>query len=124
MSENTQQEQSQEQQQQFAEAPKQQQIANPAELLKSSCDKLAKFGGFDLIEAAVEGAQNLNPERKARKNIFLSETGKKGERETLKRTLELWSEILSASTDISSSEFHEFNQTHVQGGCKVPHDFK
>ena len=101
MSDQLQQDASQEQQQ-FAEAPKPQTIANPAELLKSSCDKLAKFGGFDLIEAAIEGAQNLNPERKARKNIFLSESGKKGERETLKRTLELWSEILSSSTDISS----------------------
>ena len=76
---------------QYAEIPA---IANPAESLKQNSEKLAKFGGFDLIEACIEGAQNLNPERKARKNIFLTETGKKNERETLKRTLELWSQVL------------------------------
>ncbi|HUN03333.1 MAG TPA: type VI secretion system contractile sheath protein TssC, partial [Niabella sp.] len=60
-------------------------IANPLEHLKTSSDKLAKFGGFDLIESSIDGAQNLNPDRKARRNIFLSESQKKGEREELLR---------------------------------------
>ena len=99
MSDNMQQENAPDQQgAQYSGAP---QIANPAESLKQNSEKLAKFGGFDLIEACVEGAQNLNPERKARKNIFLGEGGKKGERETLKRTLELWSEVLQSNNSIS-----------------------
>ena len=99
MSDNMQQEQAPEQQgAQYAGVPT---IANPTETLKQNSEKLAKFGGFDLIEACVEGAQNLNPERKARKNIFLGESGKKGERETLKRTLELWSEVLQSNSAIS-----------------------
>ena len=68
------------QQQAQAEAPQQKEavkIANPLEHLKSSSDKLAKFGGFDLIESSIDGAQNLNPERKARRNIFLSEAQRK-----------------------------------------------
>lgn len=76
-------------------------VENPAEFLKESSDKLVKFGGFDLLEACIEGVQNMNPERKARKKIFLTEMTKKEDRETLKKTLEIWSNVLSGSEDIS-----------------------
>ncbi|MFT5237862.1 MAG: hypothetical protein ACI9M9_001463 [Flavobacteriaceae bacterium] len=76
-------------------------VENPAEFLKDSSDKLGKFGGFDLLEAAIEGVQNMNPERKARKRIFLTEMSKKEDRETLKKTLEIWSNILSGSEEVS-----------------------
>tara|TARA_R110002124_G_scaffold138798_1_gene302818 strand:+ start:46960 stop:48306 length:1347 start_codon:yes stop_codon:yes gene_type:complete len=76
-------------------------VENPAEFLKESSDKLVKFGGFDLLEACIEGVQNMNPERKARKKIFLTEMTKKEERETLKKTLEIWSNVLSGTDDIS-----------------------
>ena len=76
-------------------------VENPAEFLKESSDKLVKYGGFELLEACIEGVQNLNPERKARKKIFLTEMNKKEDRETLKKTLEIWSKALSASDDIS-----------------------
>ncbi|MFT5435808.1 MAG: hypothetical protein ACI840_000447 [Ulvibacter sp.] len=76
-------------------------VENPAEFLKDSSDKLGKFGGFDLLEAAIEGVQNMNPERKARKRIFLTEMSKKEDRETLKKTLEIWSNILSGSDEVS-----------------------
>jgi hypothetical protein len=76
-------------------------IDKPAELLDSSLQKLEKFGGFDLLESAIESIQNINPERKARKKIFLEETSKKAEREALKKTLQWWSEILNGSDDIS-----------------------
>lgn len=76
-------------------------VENPAEFLKQSSDKLVKFGGFDLLEACIEGVQNMNPERKARKKIFLTEMTKKEERATLKKTLEIWSSVLSGTDDIS-----------------------
>ncbi len=76
-------------------------IENPAQKLKETEEKLAKFGGFDLLESAVENVQNMNPSRKARKKIFLSESSKKGEREMLAKTLEIWADVLSASDDIS-----------------------
>ena len=76
-------------------------VENPAEFLKESSDKLVKFGGFDLLEACIEGVQNMNPERKARKKIFLTEMTKKEDRETLKKTLEIWSNVLSGSNEIS-----------------------
>ena len=76
-------------------------VENPAQYLKENSDKLAKYGGFDLLEACIEGVQNMNPDRKARKNIFLTENSKKDERETLKKVLGIWSEVLSASDSIA-----------------------
>lgn len=76
-------------------------IENPEQVLTQSTDKLVKFGGFDLIETTVEGSQNLNPEKKARKKIFLSEADKKKEREQLKKTLEMWYQLLSSTDSIS-----------------------
>lgn len=63
--------------------------------IEKNVEKLAKYGGFDLLEMAIEGAQNLNPERKARRKIFLGEVNKAKERETLLKTLELWTSVLS-----------------------------
>jgi hypothetical protein len=68
--------------------------------LEKSIDALAKYGGFDLLEGTIEGIQNMNPERKARRNIFLTENTKKGEREKLKKTLELWEKVLTEAQDL------------------------
>jgi hypothetical protein len=76
-------------------------IANPFQSLKGSSEKLAKFGGFDLLEASIEGTANLNPERKARRNIFLSESGKKADRESLTKVLELWASVLESGSEIT-----------------------
>lgn len=76
-------------------------IENPAQKLKETEEKLAKYGGFDLLESAIENVQNMNPSRKARKRIFLSESSKKAEREMLQKTLEIWADVLSSSEDIS-----------------------
>jgi hypothetical protein len=75
-------------------------VEKPQELLQQSLDQLAKVGGFDLMEVAIDGVQNLNPERKARKRIFLSESSKKEERESVKKTLQLWAAVLSSSDDV------------------------
>lgn len=96
---------SEELQQQAASQPERVQerpkIDNPLELLKNGSEKLAKFGGFDLLESSIEGSANLNPERKARRNIFLTESQKKEEREALKKALSLWAEVLESSNEIS-----------------------
>ncbi|MFP2995819.1 DUF5458 family protein [Spongiivirga sp. MCCC 1A20706] len=76
-------------------------IKNPAEKLKESEEKLAKYGGFDLLEAAIDDVQNMNPDRKARKKIFLTESSKKAERSKLEKTLQIWADVLSSSDDIS-----------------------
>ncbi len=78
------------------------QIENPAKELKVNEEKLAKYGGFDLLEACIDDVQNMNPDRKARKKIFLNESSKKLERQKLEKTLEIWNEVLSSSDDLSA----------------------
>jgi len=75
-------------------------IDKPAEVLEASLRKLDKFGAYDMLESAIDGVQNLNPERKARKKIFLEDASKKGERANLKKTLQWWSEILGSTEDL------------------------
>ena len=76
-------------------------ISNPSQLLDASCSKLEKLGGFDLIEMVVDGSQNLNPAKKARKKIFLSEADKKAERTTLKKSLQLWMKMLTENQSVA-----------------------
>ncbi|PZR22088.1 MAG: type VI secretion system contractile sheath protein TssC [Flavobacterium psychrophilum] len=68
--------------------------------LEQNLDAFMQFGGFDLLEGSIEGVQNLNPERKARKNIFLSESSKKAERNELKTVLKLWADTLKTSDSL------------------------
>ena len=70
------------------------------EQIKEKSDSLEKFGGYDLLESAIENVQNLNPDRKARRKIFLSENNKKQERKDLLKILELWSDTLKGGSDI------------------------
>jgi len=86
---------------QAAEYKAPEKLANPAQTLEQSLNKLVKFGGFEFLEGAIDGASSLNPERKARKNIFLTESGKKQEREDLKKKLMLWRSLLGESQDIN-----------------------
>jgi len=92
-------------------------IDKPAEVLEGGLKKLEKFGGFDLLESSIDAVQNINPERKARKKIFLEESSKKGEREALKKTLQWWSEILSSSNDLS--EMIQFSGEKSEEADKV-----
>ncbi|MDP4212353.1 MAG: DUF5458 family protein [Bacteroidota bacterium] len=62
---------------------------------------LVKYGGFGIVETTIEGAQNLNPEKKARKKIFLSEDAKKEERTALKKRLEHIIELLTSSDSVA-----------------------
>lgn len=77
-------------------------IDKPQEVLEQNLEALAVLGGFELLEMAIEGVQNVNPERKARKNIFLTEANKKTEREDLRRNLEIWAGILTSSDSVSN----------------------
>lgn len=76
-------------------------VEKPDELLDASINQLAKVGGFDLLEASFAGVQNLNPERKARKKIFLTEESRKAERDAIKKSLELWAAVFNSSESIS-----------------------
>ena len=76
--------------------------------LESSLGKLVKAGGFSFLESVIDGLPNMNPERKARKNIFMTDPEKGPEREQLKKRLNVWLELLaegeSASDIVEKSE--------------------
>jgi hypothetical protein len=70
--------------------------------LADSITRLARVGGIDLLETAIDGLQNLNPERKARKQIFLTGDEKKKEREELKKKIRLWLDILEDTDSVAA----------------------
>jgi hypothetical protein len=57
---------------------------------------------FDFLEAVIEGIQNVNPARKARRKIFFEDTIKTEERILLRATLRKWIEILTNFQDVES----------------------
>jgi hypothetical protein len=71
--------------------------------LEQSTQALLKVGGFDLLETTIDGASNLNPDKKARKKIFLSEASKKADRKQLKKRLALWHKLLSETDTIAEA---------------------
>ncbi len=63
-------------------------------------DPLLKYGGMAFLESFIDGFSNLNPERKARKNIFLKDEEWSGERAALAEKLKIWKELLQGNKEI------------------------
>lgn len=63
---------------------------------ESSLEELNKVGGFNFIETVVDGVANMNPSRKARKEIFLNDSNKDSERKDLLQKLSLWIDLLDS----------------------------
>lgn len=77
------------------------QVRENAVSVEATTAKLAKFGGFAILETTVDGVQNMNPEKKARKKIFLTEDSKKAERKALKKRLEMIATLLSSQESVA-----------------------
>jgi hypothetical protein len=69
--------------------------------LETSVNGLAKAGGFDFLEAVVDGVDSLNPVRKAKRNIFLTDSSKKEQRADLKKKIKIWIDLLSENNAVS-----------------------
>lgn len=78
------------------ELPERQTVANPVELLQKSLSGLDKFGGFQLLKGLIKGVENMDPRRKAIKNVFLNDSAYEDARNRLKNELSLWVEILES----------------------------
>ena len=63
---------------------------------------LKSFGGFNAIRGFMPDADNMNPARKAAKQVFLTDKRFKDKREGLKRDIKRWLELLS-DTGIESA---------------------
>ncbi|KFF16853.1 MULTISPECIES: DUF5458 family protein [Chryseobacterium] len=59
--------------------------------------ELNKIGGFGFVESVVDGIANMNPTRKARKEIFLTDSNKTDERKELAQKLNLWVSLLEGN---------------------------
>lgn len=77
----------------------QQEVVHPEQQLSESTEQFIKAGGFDLVEGTIDEAQNMDPERRARKEIFLNEASKKTDRQNLLKRLEVWEQALSDNGD-------------------------
>ena len=91
--------------------------------IDESLNKLAKAGGFDFLEAIVDGVDNLNPQRKAKKNIFLTDASKKEQRAELKKKINMWLDLLANSESVSamvdkSSERSDISEKLLKGNLK------
>lgn len=82
---------------------KQQQAATAASVQVSSqgkvasvpaIDRLKEFGGFSFLENIIDGYSNMNPNRKARRNIFLTDKQWDAERRALARCLSVWEKLI------------------------------
>ena len=69
--------------------------------LEKAVEALMDYGGFDILKDTIEGAGSMDPSAKARKNIFLTESSKKNEREKLKNTMLLWLDMLSTQENVA-----------------------
>ncbi|WP_336959389.1 DUF5458 family protein [Chryseobacterium contaminans] len=59
--------------------------------------ELNKIGGFGFVESVVDGIANMNPTRKARKEIFLNDSNKAEERKELLQKINLWVSLLEGN---------------------------
>ncbi len=71
-----------------------QKIEDPAKLLQDSLGGLNKYGGFQLVKGLIKGVENMDPRRKAVKNIFLTDSAYTEARKKLKKELEQWVALL------------------------------
>lgn len=71
------------------------QLPEPKAVLEKSIENLDKFGGFDLLDGLIDGIENMNPNLKAAKDIFLTESDFAGQRENMKNELVTWIALLS-----------------------------
>ncbi|PHR27472.1 MAG: type VI secretion system contractile sheath protein TssC [Fluviicola sp.] len=66
----------------------------------SPLDVLAEYGGFSFLENIIDGFSNLNPKRKARRNIFLEDELWGTERDNLANRLNIWIDLLKSGKDV------------------------
>ena len=78
----------------------QKQAERPSDF-SSELQKLVKFGGFNALESSIDGIASMNPERKARRKMFLTDPERAKERKELIKRLEMWLNMLKEGKSIS-----------------------
>ena len=73
----------------------------PTRTLAESVQQLTKYGGFEFIKTVVDGTENMDPSKKARKSIFLTEEDNKADRKKLKKRLQDFAQLLAAHDNVA-----------------------
>ncbi len=79
----------------------------------ASLSQLAEYGGFSFLENIIEGFSNLNPKRKARRNIFLEDEQWEGQRTELENRLNIWLDLLENGQDIAAMHDESVKKAEV-----------
>lgn len=69
--------------------------------LTQTVQDLTKYGGFEFIKTIIEGTENMDPTKKARKAMFLEEDDNKADRKKLKSRLQAVADLLTAHDNIA-----------------------
>ncbi|MBR5042151.1 MAG: hypothetical protein IKX67_02840 [Bacteroidales bacterium] len=80
---------------------------------------LSSFGGFNAVRAFMPDADNMNPARKAQKNVFLTDKRFLDKREMLKRDLKGWLELLDQEGLDSATAFADACKQKEEKSTKV-----
>ena len=75
---------------------------------------LSKFGGFLAVKSFIPAAEDLNPAKKAARNIFLTESRFKDKRESLAKELEGWIELLDSGKTTATEYVDECKQKEAK----------
>ena len=75
---------------------------------------LSKFGGFLAVKSFIPAAEDLNPAKKAARNIFLTENRFKDKRESLAKELEGWIELLDSGKTTATEYVDECKQKEAK----------
>ncbi len=84
------------------------------EEVKDTSKLLQSVGGFRFIRSVIPDADNLNPEKKAAKNIFLTEARFADKRENLKEEIKGWLALLDQEGLTRASDFADYCQSKVE----------
>lgn len=82
-------------QQQLAQEAQERPEANGTASLKTCIDKLARYGGMRLITGLIRDTVNMDPRRRALREVFLSDKIYKDARRKLATSLDLWIDVLT-----------------------------
>ena len=89
------------QEQASASQPLEKEATKSVAPLADSVQQLMRFGGFDFIKSVIDGTENLDPNRRAMREIFLTEDDSKKDRQRLKQRLESLVGIFESKDSVS-----------------------
>ena len=82
---------------------------------RSVINKLKAYGGFAFLEQIIDEFSNMNPDRKARRNIFLTDEGREDARRQLTGRIKIWLDLLkSGETADKMRDFAKERATEVE----------